>query len=204
MLMPGPIRRLRQSNDYERKLILARFKVAIQKPSNVTYALGAGAYELEMEYLSKVDAEIVEIEASSDGEFIELGKDCDAIITRGNKVTAAVIDGMENCKIIALGSVGADTVDIAAATARNIPVTNVPDTFIEEVADHSMMLLLATFRRLTLMDKMVRAGRWGEGRPIPQPVPASLRPNSGIRLLRPRGASDRPASPALRSPHDSV
>ena len=144
---------------------MARFKVAIQKPSNATYALGEGAYEPEMEYLSTIDAEIVEIEASSEGEFIEQAKECDALITRGNRITAAVIDGLQNCKIIALGSVGADSVDIAAATARNIPVTNVPDTFIEEVADHTMMLMLATFRRLNLMDKMVRTGRWGEGRP---------------------------------------
>ena len=52
-----------------------------------------------------------------------------------------------------------------AATARGIPVTNVPDTFIEEVADHAMMLLLAGFRRLVEQDKMVRSGRWSEGRP---------------------------------------
>ena len=40
--------------------------------------------------------------------------------------------------------------------ARGIPVTNVPDTFIEEVADHALMLILATFRRLTTMDRYVR------------------------------------------------
>ena len=153
---------------------MARFKVAIQKPSNVTFALGAGAYEPEMEYLSTIDAEIVEIEASSEGEFIEQAKHCDALITRGNRISEAIIDGLENCKIIALGSVGADSVDIAAATARNIPVTNVPDTFIEEVADHTMMLLLATFRRLTLMDEMVRTGRWGEGRPYLNRFPRLL------------------------------
>ena len=54
---------------------------------------------------------------------------------------------------------------MAAATARGIPVTNVPDTFIEEVADHALMLILAAYRRLTLMDRYVRAGRWAEGRP---------------------------------------
>ena len=144
---------------------MARFKVAVQRPTNVTYALGGGDYDFEMEYLSTVDAEIVEFEASSEGEFIEQVKDCDALIARGDRVTANIIDNLQNCKIIALGSVGADTVDVGAATARNIPVTNVPDTFIEEVADHTMMLLLATFRRLTLMDKYTRDERWGQGRP---------------------------------------
>ncbi len=153
---------------------MATFKVAIQRPTNVTYALGEGAYDLEMEYLSTVDAEIVEIEAASQGEFIEQARDCDALISRGNPVTASMIDGLENCKIIALGSVGADSVDIQAATARKIPVTNVPDTFIEEVADHTMMLILATYRRLTLMDTMVRAGRWGEGRPYLNQFPRLL------------------------------
>ena len=131
----------------------------------MTYALGGGGYEYEMEYLSAIDAEIVEIDAASEGEFIEQARDCDALIARGNPITASIIDSLDNCRIIALGSVGADTVDVAAATAKNIPVTNVPDTFIEEVADHTMMLLLATFRRLTLMDTMVRTGRYAEGRP---------------------------------------
>jgi D-3-phosphoglycerate dehydrogenase / 2-oxoglutarate reductase len=54
---------------------------------------------------------------------------------------------------------------VKAATARGIPVTNVPDTFIEEVADHAMTLLLAGYRRLVEQDRMVREGRWREGRP---------------------------------------
>ena len=76
-----------------------------------------------------------------------------------------MIDGLERCRVISLGMVGVDSVDVAAATARGIPVTNVPDTFIEEVADHALMLILATYRRLTLLDRQVRQGRWGEGRP---------------------------------------
>jgi len=93
-------------------------------------------------------------------------KHADALIAKGRPLTRKIIEGLQRCKVIALGSVGADTVDVAAATARGIPVTNVPDTFIEEVADHAMMLILATFRRLTTMDRMVRDGRWKEGRPL--------------------------------------
>jgi D-3-phosphoglycerate dehydrogenase len=76
-----------------------------------------------------------------------------------------MIKALKKCRIIALGSVGVEYVDVAAATAQGIPVTNCPDTFIEEVADHAMMLLLATHRRCIEQDRMVREGRWGEGRP---------------------------------------
>ena len=41
--------------------------------------------------------------------------------------------------------------DVKAATERGLPVTNCPDTFIEEVADHAMMLLLATATALMLL-----------------------------------------------------
>ncbi len=82
-----------------------------------------------------------------------------------------MIDGLGRCKIISLGSVGVDSVDVDAATAKGIPVTNCPDTFIEEVADHAMTLILATHRRLILQDRLVRDGRWTEGRPALLKIP---------------------------------
>jgi len=145
---------------------LARFKVVTQKPPDVISDLDGTTYDLEMESLGPIDAEIVEIPADSEGEFIEAAKDADAIIARGRRITEAIINELNNCKVISLGSVGADVVDVAAATAKGIPVTNVPDTFIEEVADHTMMMILSTFRRLRTMDQYVRDGRWSEGRPL--------------------------------------
>ena len=145
---------------------MASFKVATQKPPGVTFDMAGGSYELEMESLNSIDAEIVEIAADSEEEFIAAARDSDAIIARGRRITKNIIDNLDNCQVISLGSVGADSVDVAAATARNIPVTNVPDTFIEEVADHTIMLMLATFRRLLTMDAMSRDGRWSQGRPL--------------------------------------
>jgi D-3-phosphoglycerate dehydrogenase len=133
-----------------------------------------------MEALSPIDAEIIEVAATTEDEFIQAARHADAIIAKGRSLTKHIIDGLENCKIIALGSVGADSVDVAAATARGIPVTNVPDTFIEEVADHAMMLLLATFRRLTTMDQYVRSGRWREGRPLLSQFPRLMGQTLGL------------------------
>jgi D-3-phosphoglycerate dehydrogenase len=120
---------------------------------------------LENEALDPIGAEIIEIDASSETEFISAAQDADAVYAKGRNFTKRMIDALQRCRIIALGTVGSDYVDVAAATARGIPVTNVPDTFIEEVADHVMMLLLATFRRVVVQDRMVRGGRWNEGRP---------------------------------------
>ena len=145
---------------------MARFKVVTHQLQGASFGVSGGGYKLELEALAPINAAIVEIPASTEDEFIEAAHDADAIIAKGVRISKYIIDSLKQCKVIALGSVGADSVDVAAATARHIPVTNVPDTFIEEVADHVMLLMLATFRRLTTMDKFVRAGRWREGRPL--------------------------------------
>jgi D-3-phosphoglycerate dehydrogenase len=149
-----------------RRASVGRFKIVTQHAPAVSFGVSGGGYKLEMEALGALDAEIVEVTGQSEDEFIAAARDADALIAKGRPLTRKIIEGLQRCKVIALGSVGADTVDVAAATARGIPVTNVPDTFIEEVADHAMMLILATFRRLTTMDRMVRDGRWKEGRPL--------------------------------------
>jgi D-3-phosphoglycerate dehydrogenase / 2-oxoglutarate reductase len=142
---------------------MAKYKVVT--PKGQSFAVVAGNYAFENEALTPLDAEIVEIPAESENEFIAHAHDADAVYAKGRNFTKRMIDGLERCRIIALGTVGSDYVDVAAATAKGIPVTNIPDTFIEEVADHAMMLLLSSFRRLLIEDRMVREGRWREGRP---------------------------------------
>jgi D-3-phosphoglycerate dehydrogenase / 2-oxoglutarate reductase len=142
---------------------MARFKVVTPKGSS--YGAAGATYEFENEALTPLDAEIVEIDASSENAFIAGAHDADAVYAKGRAFNRRMIEGLERCRIIALSTVGSDYIDIGAATDRGIPVTNIPDTFIEEVADHAMMLLLASFRRLVVQDRMVREGRWREGRP---------------------------------------
>src|SRR3954464_13718970 len=139
-------------------------KFRILTPKGASFTVAGGGYDYEMEALEPIDAEIIEAPVN-EAAFIAAARDADAIYAKGIPITKAIIDSLERCRIIALGSVGVDSVDVKAATTRGIPVTNVPDTFIEEVADHAMTLLLAGFRRLIEQDKMVRQGRWSEGRP---------------------------------------
>ena len=141
---------------------MATFKIFT--PAGASFTTAGGGYDHEMEALEGQDAEIIEGPVDEDG-FIAAAKDADALYAKGIHITKKIIDGLPKLRIIALGSVGVDQVDVAAATARGIPVTNCPDTFIEEVADHVMALLLASHRRVIGQDKMVRDGRWRDGRP---------------------------------------
>jgi D-3-phosphoglycerate dehydrogenase / 2-oxoglutarate reductase len=139
-------------------------KFTILTPAAASFTTSGGGYDYELEALEGMGAEIVEC-APTEEAFITAAPNADAVYAKGMKFTAKMIDALTKCRHIALGSVGVDYVDVAAATAKGIPVTNCPDTFIEEVADHAMMLLLATHRRCIEQDRMVREGRWGEGRP---------------------------------------
>jgi D-3-phosphoglycerate dehydrogenase / 2-oxoglutarate reductase len=141
---------------------MARFKIVT--PAGASFTVAGGGYEFEMEALEGMGAEIVECPATEDG-FIAAARDADAVYAKGMRFTRRMIEALERCRLIALGTVGVDYVDVATATEQGIPVTNCPDTFIEEVADHAMMLLLAAHRRALEQDRMVREGRWAEGRP---------------------------------------
>jgi D-3-phosphoglycerate dehydrogenase / 2-oxoglutarate reductase len=142
---------------------VTRYKVVT--PEGVSFGPPDVGYETELEALTPIGAEIVEIPPGSEEEFVRAARDADALYAKARRISKRMIEGLERCRVIALGTVGVDSVDVPAATARGIPVTNVPDTFIEEVADHALMLVLATYRRLPRMDRYVREGRWGEGRP---------------------------------------
>ena len=66
----------------------------------------------------------------------------------------------EDLKVIANMAVGYDNVDVEAAKARGVVVTNTPGVLDETTADVAFMLLLAAARRLGESERVLRAGRW--------------------------------------------
>ena len=138
---------------------MAKFKI-------VTTGAGGTDHSLEMEALAPLGAEIVEVKGGED-ELAKAVVDADAIYCKGRpRIVAKVIEAGKKLKVVSLASVGVDSVDVHAATQLGIPVTNCPDTFIEEVADHAMTLILSTWRRLVVQDQMVRKGEWAKARPM--------------------------------------
>ncbi len=75
-------------------------------------------------------------------ELIELTADADAVLTQFAPVTAAVIAAMRQARVIVRYGIGVDNVDLAAARDRGVPVCNVPDYCTDEVADHTLALIL--------------------------------------------------------------
>ena len=114
-------------------------------------------------------AELHPMQTRKPEEFIAAAADCDALLnTYAGPITAEVMAKMPKCRIIARYGIGVDTIDLEAATAAGIIVTNNPTYCIEEVAEHTMALVLACARKVARYDRLVRGGRWEvpPGKPI--------------------------------------
>lgn len=98
----------------------------------------------------------------------ELLADADAVITQFAPLTADVIQSMQRARVIVRYGIGVDNVDLLAAKARGIPVCNVPDYCIDEVADQTLAFMLATTRQVLSNCHAVREGRWGLATPLEQ------------------------------------
>ncbi|MBN2760936.1 MAG: D-glycerate dehydrogenase [Rhodobacteraceae bacterium] len=82
--------------------------------------------------------------------------------TLGDMFTAEVFEGMDQarCKLLANFGVGYNHIDVAAAKAKGIAVTNTPGAVTEATADIALMLMLMTARRAGEGERLVRAGKW--------------------------------------------
>jgi len=114
-------------------------------------------------------ADLQPLQTKKPDEFLADAADCDALLnTYAGPITADVMAKMPKCRIIARYGIGVDTIDLAAATEAGIIVTNNPTYCIEEVAEHTMALMLSAARKIAFYDRQVRAGLWAvpPGKPI--------------------------------------
>jgi len=98
--------------------------------------------------------------AVSEAELTDMARDADAVLNCYRPLSADLLGAMENCKVIARYGIGVDTVPLEVATSLGIQVTNVPDYCIEEVADHTLALILALTRGIVRGLDQTRAGGW--------------------------------------------
>ncbi|MDX1661615.1 MAG: D-glycerate dehydrogenase [Gemmatimonadota bacterium] len=76
------------------------------------------------------------------------------------KVDQYLLKSLPNLELVANYAVGVDNVDLEAARARNVAVTNTPDVLTEATADLTWALILAVARRLREGEELARSGEW--------------------------------------------
>ena len=113
----------------------------------------------ERRILDSIKARVVEIEGAGDAEIEAVAANADAVMIISAYLKAPVIRALVRCRIISRLGTGVDKIDIEQATRQGIIVTNLPDFCTDEVADHTLALLLATARQLKFFDAQMRLGR---------------------------------------------
>ena len=100
--------------------------------------------------------------APSAAQLAEAVQHCDVLVpTLTDRIDAAVLDKAgPQLKLIANFGNGIDHIDLKAARAKGIVVTNTPGVFTEDTADMTMALILSIPRRLVEGNKLVRSGAW--------------------------------------------
>lgn len=98
-----------------------------------------------------------------DGKVLDEVADADVVVLAGPGGNGDAFESMRRVRFVFRPYVGYDDIDTDAANEYGMLVANVPDTFVIEVADHAMALILGVIRRLRTMDTLVRSGEWAAG-----------------------------------------
>jgi D-3-phosphoglycerate dehydrogenase len=124
--------------------------------------------EVEQRRLTPLGITVEGIKSGDRSELLAKLPTADFILTQFAKLDAEAIGRMDKVRVIVRYGIGVDNVDLDAARVRGIPVCNVPDYCIDEVADHTIALLLAATRRVVENANYVSGGKWG----LPVPIDA--------------------------------
>lgn len=129
-------------------------------PFEITPAILTGMEET----LAAVGARLRLAQARTDAAVLDFARDADLVMIQSVRpvLNQAVIRQLACRAIIRMG-LGYDSVDVPAATERGILVSNVVDWCNDEVAEHTVALLMAGMRRVGPMDRMLHQGVWDRG-----------------------------------------
>jgi D-3-phosphoglycerate dehydrogenase / 2-oxoglutarate reductase len=100
------------------------------------------------------------------------GFPADALIVQWAPITAAVLDAAPRCRFVSRLGIGYEMIDVASATRRGVAVANTPDYCVDEVAAHTLAMMLWMVRGLGRFDAAIRAGEWAAA----AAYPAAARP----------------------------
>ncbi len=135
---------------------MAKFKVVILPH-------GYPSVDIEREVVQSAGGELVDCDTFPDEpSALRAAEEADAIIVRWTKVTPEIIRGLKRCRIIVRYGVGYDNVDYASALVAGIIVGHCPTYCVDEVATHTLALLLASVRDIVNTHAKVARGGWSD------------------------------------------
>jgi D-3-phosphoglycerate dehydrogenase len=121
---------------------------------------------LEQQILAAADCALIGRQCKTQDELIQLCSEADGVITQFARVNAEVIGAMKRARVIVRYGIGVDNVALDAAREGGIPVCNIPDYCLNEVADHTLAFILAATRQIVSHTARLRAGKWGMATPL--------------------------------------
>jgi D-3-phosphoglycerate dehydrogenase / 2-oxoglutarate reductase len=124
--------------------------------------------DVERGILGPLGCQIDSRQCKTPAELIEAVPNADFVITQFAPINGTVIGAMTKARVIVRYGIGVDNVDLDAARARGIPVCNVPDYCIDEVADQTMAFILGATRQVVPNCAGVRSGAWRLTVPLDQ------------------------------------
>lgn len=138
-----------------------------RRPAKLVAAAGGPTWRLApsaREALGSASVELIQQPLrESDGSVASEIANADILVSGGAVIDDSVLRHLRNVRFLLRPYVGYDDIDVDAVTRHGILFANVPDAFIEEVANHTLALMLAVNRRLVEADAFVRAGTWSGG-----------------------------------------
>lgn len=124
--------------------------------------------------LTDAGLQVVRLDAANEQEVAAAASGAAALIVQWTPVGEAAFTALPACRFVSRMGIGYDMVDVAAAERHGVAVANVPDYCIEEVATHTVALILSGVRNLPELDAALRAGRFSP----PADAPLVRRPSA--------------------------
>ena len=110
---------------------------------------------------ARSDVEPVALMSDNEGQIAAAARDADAITVRSARITRGIIEAAPKLRIVARHGVGYDAVDVAALSARGIPLAISIHANMVPVAEHVMFMLLVLFKEAAHYDALARGADWG-------------------------------------------
>ena len=116
--------------------------------------------DIERDTLAEIDAELLVADQTDPASLAALVTDVNAIMTCWAQVTSQVIAAANRIQIVSRLGIGLDNIDVDYCSRNDIPVTNIPDYCVIEVAEHALSLLLSMARKIAFYHHATKSGEY--------------------------------------------